>query len=99
MNYRNIKITVLIKRKDYVRNYHFISKGEQIEIVDECKYLGVTLNYNGNFKICQEYLYQQGRSAMYSLIAKCRKFRSPIDLQLELFDAMVLPKYNNNVCL
>ena len=28
---------------------------------------------------------------MYSLIAKCRKFDLPIDLQLELFDAMVLP--------
>ena len=28
---------------------------------------------------------------MYSLIAKCRKFSLPIDLQLELFDAIVLP--------
>ena len=28
---------------------------------------------------------------MYSLIAKYRKFDLPIDLQLELFDAMVLP--------
>ena len=33
---------------------------------------------------------QQGRRAMYSLIAKGRKFSLPIDLQLELFDAMVL---------
>ncbi len=31
------------------------------------------------------------KRAMYSLIAKCRKFDLPIDLQLELFDAMVLP--------
>ena len=53
--------------------------------------MGVTLNYNGSFKICQEYLCQQGRRTMYSLIAKCRKFSLPIDLQLELFDAMVLP--------
>ena len=28
---------------------------------------------------------------MYSLIAKCRKFNLTIYLQLELFDAMVLP--------
>ncbi len=28
---------------------------------------------------------------MYSLIAKCRKFDLPIDIQLEMFDAMVLP--------
>ena len=53
--------------------------------------MGVTLNYNGSFKVCQENLCNQGRRTMYSLIAKCRKFNLPIDLQLELFVAMVLP--------
>ncbi len=53
--------------------------------------MGVTLRYNGGFEVCQENLCQQGRRTMYSLIAKCRKFNLPVDLQLELFDAMVLP--------
>ena len=91
INCRKTKVTVFTKRKDYLNNYNFQFKGEKIEIVNEYKYLGVTLNYNGGFKICQEYLCQQGRRAMYSLIAKCRKFSLPVDLQLELFDAMVLP--------
>ena len=87
----NRELPVFTKRKDIARNYNFQFKGEQIEIVDEYKYLGVTLNYNGSFKVCQENLCNQGRRTMYSLIAKCRKFNLPIDLQLELFDAMVLP--------
>ncbi len=64
---------------------------DQTEIVDEYKYLGVTLRCNGGFEVCQKILCQQGRRTMYSLIAKCRKFNLPVDFHLELFDAMVLP--------
>ncbi len=85
------KITVFAKIKDSVRNFNFKFKGEQIEIVDEYKYLGVTLRCNGGFEVCQEILCQQGRRTMCSLIAKCRKFNLPVDLQLELFDTMLLP--------
>ena len=66
------------------------------EIIDEYKYLGIVMNSNGNFKTCQEQICQQGRRAMYSLITKCRKFFNlSIDLQLELFDAMVLPSVSH----
>ena len=78
-------------KEKYTRNYDFQFKGQIIEIGDEYKYLDIVMNSNGNFKTCQEQLCQQGRRAMYSLIAKCRKFNLPIDLQLKLFDAMVLP--------
>ncbi len=43
------------------------------------------------FKPWQEELCQQGKWAIYRVIGNCRKFDLPIDLQLELFDAMVLP--------
>ena len=91
INCKKTKITIFSKEKCEVGNSNFQLKGENIEIVDEYKYLGVIMNYNGSFKMCQTQLCQQGRRAMYSLIAKCRKFDLPIDLQLELFDAMVLP--------
>ncbi len=83
INCRKTKITVFAKRKDSGRNFNFKFKREQIEIVDEYKYLGVKLCYNGDFEVCQENLYQQGRRTMYSLIAKCRKFNLLVDLQLE----------------
>ena len=91
INCKKTKITIFSKEKCDSLNFNFQFKGENIDIVEHYKYLGVILNYNGSFKTCQEQLCQQGRRAMYSLIAKCRKFDLPIDLQLELFDAMVLP--------
>ncbi len=35
INCRKTKITIFTKRKDCARNYIFLFKGEQIEIVDE----------------------------------------------------------------
>lgn len=75
---------ILDESEEGIRNALF-------EIVEECKYLEVTMNHNGNLRLCQDRLCQQGRRAMYSLTAKSRKFDLPIDLQLELFDTMVLP--------
>ncbi len=91
INCKKTKITIFSKDRCQPENYNFQFKGEKIDVVENYKYLGVTMSYNGSFKLCQEELCQQGKRAMYSLIAKCRKFDLPIDLQLELFDAMVLP--------
>ncbi len=74
-----------------MENYDFKFKGENIEIVEEYKYLVVTMNRIGSFETCQEQLAQQGKRAMYGLTVKCREFDFPVDLQLELFEAMVLP--------
>ncbi len=43
VNCRKTKISVFAKGRDSVRNYNFKFKGEEIEIVDEYKYLAVTL--------------------------------------------------------
>ena len=34
---------------------------------------------------------KQARKAMYSVLSKSRKLQLPIDLQLQLFDSMVVP--------
>ncbi len=51
INCRKTKITVFAKRKDCVRKFNSKFKGEQIEIVDEYKYLGVTLRCIGGFEV------------------------------------------------
>ena len=72
-------------------NAKFQYKGNELEIVEDSKYLGVILNYNGNFKKNCNSLIAQAKKAMYAVISKCRRYNLPIDIQLQLFDSMVLP--------
>lgn len=60
---------------------------ENIETIREYKYLGIIFNYNGRFRIGQLELKKR---AMYSHIGKCRKHDLTVDLQLELFNTMVM---------
>ena len=57
----------------------------------EYTYLGICFNYNGRMNKAEKKLYDQASKAMYSLIAKCRRLALPIDIQLKLFDSLVLP--------
>ena len=63
----------------------------ELEIVDDYKYLGFSLKYNGNLStgICE--IKNQASRAMYSLINKAKKLNLAIDIQLQLFDSLVLP--------
>ena len=54
-------------------------------------YLGIKFNFNNNFKVCVEYLCSQASRAMYALINKSKKLGLPIDIQLDLFNATVIP--------
>ena len=87
VNENKTKITIKVKHD----RYNFLYNGKQLEIVDNFKYLGIILNYNGSFKLAIQELKSQASRAMYSLIGKCRRLDLPIDLQLHLFDATVLP--------
>jgi len=65
--------------------------GKQVEVVDEYTYLGVVFTYNNKFKRTQKEQIAKARRAMYSLIVKSKKLRLPVDIQLELFDHLVMP--------
>ena len=69
----------------------FILEKNKLEIVDENKYLGFSLKYNGNLSpgICE--IKNQASRAMYSLINKTKKLNLAIDIQLQLFDSLILP--------
>ncbi len=56
INCKKTKITIFTKTKSEADNYNYRFKGEKIEIIEEYKYLGAVMNYNGSFKACQEQL-------------------------------------------
>lgn len=90
VNSSKTKVIVFSKRK--LRRYPvFLFEGEILDRVDCFKYLGVHFSYNGSFEVSKKTAIQQAQRAMYSLIGKARRLGLPIDIQLELFDSMVVP--------
>ncbi len=65
----------------------------ELELVHNVKYLGLIINCNGYFKLAITELKNQASSVIFALIGKCRNLGLHIDLQLELFDRMIVPNY------
>ena len=87
-----MKTKVVIFSRQKVKEKPTFMLGEnELEIVDEYKYLGFSFKYNGNLStgICE--IKNQASRAMYSLINKAKKLNLAIDIQLQLFDSLVLP--------
>ncbi|KAI3382690.1 hypothetical protein SNEBB_010922 [Seison nebaliae] len=91
VNCSKTKIVVFGKGKTRPNKYNFKFDTMNINVESQYKYLGVILNYNGKFRQAQLDLKNRANKAMYSLIGLCRKHELPVDLQLQLFDSMVLP--------
>jgi len=91
VNCQKTKVTVFGNSKSKRENFSFTYMGNPIEIVDSFKYLGVIFNFNGNFHKWKKELSNQGIRTMYSVISKSRALGLSIDIQLELFDRMVIP--------
>lgn len=91
LNCSKTKIVVFNSSKNNINNYSFQYNNEQVEVISEYKYLGITMNYNGRFRNCQLQLIEQAKRAMYSVIGTSRKYDLPVDIQLEMFNNMVSP--------
>jgi hypothetical protein len=52
-------------------------------------------NYNGNYCTAKKRLIDQANKALYALYYKLRNLTIPIDLQLKLFDCLILKKICN----
>ena len=61
------------------------------EIVSNFKYLGVLFNGNGSFTQSKQQQITQTERAIFSFLNKCKKLGLHIDVQLELFDRIVVP--------
>ena len=91
VNCDKTNVVIFSRRKVDASRYNFTYNGKTLEITNDVKYLGLRLKHNGTCKIGVKELSRQASKAMFALISKCRKFDLPIDIQLELFDSLVVP--------
>ena len=82
---------MIFSRRKYLGNVIFKLNKNLLDIVDDFKYLGVTFSRTGTFKKCRDDMYKKAQRAMFSLLKNIRLKQFPIDVQLQLFDFVVLP--------
>ena len=86
------KTEIIIFSKGKVRNFPVFKLGSKtVKVVDEYVYLGTTFNFNGKFSKAIKKQINQARKAMFSLLTKSRRLSLPVDIQIELFEKIVLP--------
>ena len=86
------KTKIVIFSRGKVSKYPVFKFGsEEIEVVNDYIYLGVTFNYNGSFRKAMEKQIAQAKKAMFVVLQKSRHLRLPIDIILELFNVCVVP--------
>ena len=90
INIDKTKIMVFSKTQ-WKGNFILQYEGKDLENVQELKYLGVIFNYNGSFVKNRKHVYEQAQRAMFSLLRRSRQLDLPLDIQLELFDKLIMP--------
>lgn len=90
VNVSKTKIVIFCKRKSQ-RVYEFKLFNEIVQLSDTYTYLGLIFNYTGTFCKGRDKLVEQSQKALYALYQKINNFPIPIDLQLKLFDALIVP--------
>ena len=60
-------------------------------IVDSYNYLDINFSYNGTMYSKKPQVIEQAIKAMYAIFRKARGHSLPVDIQLKLFDCLVLP--------
>ena len=82
VNPAKTKVVIFAKRK--VKEIPvFRYNGENIALVDDFVYLGVTFTHKVSFTKHKNHLLEQGRKAMFSVLRKIKKLNLPIDMQLQ----------------
>ena len=90
VNVKKTKI-VLFGKSKWKGKQIFKYDGNIITVEDSFKYLGVILNYNGSFVKHKKHVIDQSQKATFALLSRSRQLDLPIDLQLELFDSLIMP--------
>ena len=73
------------------QRFNFNLGGCKIDICTDLKNLGVIFSRNRHFHQTKKHNVKQARKAMHILFERVRNFNIPIDLQLYLFDHVILP--------
>lgn len=69
----------------------FTLGGQNIEIKDSYKYLGVIFSKSGSFLNARKHIAEQARKAMQLLFIRSNNLDLPLYLQIKLFDNTILP--------
>ena len=86
------KTKIIIFSRGMIRRFPTFFYGEnEIEVVKDYVYLGVTMNYNNTFSKAIRKQLDQGRKAQFSMLIKTRKLMLPVDIQCTLFESLVFP--------
>ena len=70
---------------------NFKYNGENLNIVTHFQFLGIIFSFKDSFNDAKARFVQQARNAMFIVLRMARKLNLPINMQLELFDTMVVP--------
>ena len=90
INTDNTKVMILFRGT--IRKKHMFNFGNHVlGTVDSYKYLCLLFNYNGVFKQTKNDLLVRGTRAMFTVLCKARSFNLPINVQLELFEVLLVP--------
>ena len=89
VNVSKTKIMVFRKRGNLKRQETWTYADEQVDIVNDFNYLGVTFNYTGSFNLNTQNLHGKGLKAMNILISNLKKYETKPRVALQLFDAFV----------
>ena len=89
VNFDKTKIMIFGTRQD--QRFNFKLGGHKIDICTDFKYLGVIFSRNRHFHQTKKHNVEQARKAMHVLFKRIRNLDIPIDLQLYLFDHVILP--------
>ena len=90
VNKRKTKV-VIFSRGKVKTKYNFKMGDLEIETDFAYCYLGVVFNFNGKFTNNINERIKQARKAMFSLNAKAARLQLAPDIQIDLFDKIVLP--------
>ena len=71
------------------KNTFYFEEIGLVNTTNSYDYLGIIFNCKDKFRVAKQDLLLRGKRAMFALIQK--KLHLPIDVQLELFDAVVTP--------
>ena len=69
----------------------FLFGGNPIEVVSDYIYLGITMNFNNKFSKAIQRQLLLARKALFLLNSKILEYNLPIDIQIKLFDNLILP--------
>ena len=85
------EIWKLFFQRKFRKSPKFMWGNDVLDRADSYSYLGILFNYDGKFNKAKCDLFARGNRAIFSPIPKRRQLNLPIDVQVELFDTLVLP--------